>query len=311
MKRSKCIKCAKIDSQITWIAIKNSYGNNLARNYKKTDVNTYLNYITKKEKFIAESKNKTSIDDVSLYEVLRGNKLKLYFDIECIPINDEKFIYKIIDDLKTFIKETSGNEINDYVLTMNRHSSSHEGLSYHLIFCDYYTKQRNIRNLLLAFLEKYKYTDFMDTCVYSVNRLFKSINQVNISKSGERCDENDKHELIHGSAIDSIIQYIDNCKDFNYEYPNGKKKGKRISDYKITNKNIERKIIQVLNQVNDDVIFKRNNEMNDKELYNLLLEKLNEKENAFIKECIDYYEKNGSFSNFKFSISMIKSLIEI
>jgi len=301
-----------MSSKITWIAIKNSYGENLARNYKKTNVETYLRYITGKDNIITESSSKPKINDVSLYEVLRGNKLKLYFDIECIPINDEKFIYKIIDDLKAFIKETSGNEINDYVLTLNRHSSSHEGLSYHLIFCDYYTNQKNIRNLLLSFLEKHKYDDFMDTCVYSPNRLFKSINQVNISKSGERCDENDKHELIHGSAIDSIIQYVGNCKDFNYTYPShGKKKGKRISDEK-NEKRIEKKIIQVLSKVNDDVIFNsRNNEMTDKQLYSLLIDKLEKKENNFIRECVNYYEENGSFNNFKFSISMIRSLIEI
>ena len=160
--------------------------------------------------------------DVSLYEILdiRANT-KLYFDIENIDYDEPNFIYNIIRDLKLFIKKSSisenypsGIELTDYVLTINEESPNHEGLSYHLIFNHYYTTPINIRGLLFQFIKKYSiYEDYIDTVVYSRNRLFKSVYQIGIDGYPKN-----RHTIIEGTIEDSIIQNIYNCQEIKYKY---------------------------------------------------------------------------------------------
>ena len=352
------IEKPKTNSEVRFLAIKEAYSENIKRAYITIDVETYKNYLLKTSPtFVLPLKNgkintKTGrskdvkLKDYTLFEVLPNYDTKFYFDIENIPRFDDKFIYNIIRDIQAYVKKTSGIELKKYALTINEHSSSHEGLSYHLIFQDYYTTQQNNRFMLLRFLKEYDfYKEYIDTVVYSKNRLFKSANQLNINKN-----ENDFHKVIVGTIEDTIIQNIDGCKLFNYKwkYVQGAGKnsdkfspdkydkrynsGREIKEMKElkeevvklteTNSKLNEKIELLINKNEDDEIAiklnygkRKENKIDEKELYSILVSKIdewkdNEKEKIKVKKCNEWlklFDENGTFGNKK---QMIHNFIE-
>lgn len=207
---------------VRFITLKRFYNEN-KRKYKIETIDKFIEMVSK-------------TGDCSIFELLMVNKpVKIYVDIENIPCSAENTIYNIIGDLKTFIAKTANIEIGNYVLTYNP-ASRHEGLSYHLIFTEYYVKTlKNIKGLLTQFLTEYpQYSDFIDVSVYTNKRLFRSINQKGIRSSCEEAEatDDDYHRIIseNGKVEDTIIQNIIGCKLFDHHYEVVKKVGAHTSE---------------------------------------------------------------------------------
>ena len=143
-----------------------------------------------------------------IYEVLLDNPVKLFIDVDGIPKDKDLLIYEIIFNFINFMKTEFNITINDYALTKNVHSISHEGLSYHIYFPEYYVdKIFKIKYILTLFIKNYnEYYDYIDGCIYHYNRLFRCVNQLNASTKSNN-ENDDIHLLEHGTISDTIIQY--------------------------------------------------------------------------------------------------------
>ena len=155
-----------------------------------------------------------------IFEVLRNHIRRLYFDIEKIPVNNSGLIHELVHDLATFI----GINPNDYGLTINEHSTQHNGLSYHLTF-PYKSHAVNILNLIRNFKVAYsKYTEYIDEGVYDKRRLFRVPGQYKIGKfdasNPTNVDSADYHKIIHGTLHDLIIQNIETIPFLDKTYKN-------------------------------------------------------------------------------------------
>ena len=219
----------KVDSYIDYIEIHKSYVENKKRNHKCMRLSSYINII--------KNKNLTS----SFFEILNNyTNLKPYFDIEKIPVDQPNLIYDIIGDLRTWFSKETGNELGEYVLTLNKHSISHEGLSYHLIFYEWSCQQSKILSMLNNFLESHQeYVNYMDGSVYSNGRLFRSINQIGVDKKSFQLSkfEDDLHTIINVEQTDdaiakSIIQNTEDTKKIEHKFKSVKRpRAKNISNF--------------------------------------------------------------------------------
>lgn len=219
---SNIIKTNKPENYVRFIKLKRFYNEN-KRKYRTETLGEFARMISK-------------MGDYSIFELLMINSpVKIYVDIENIPRSAENTVYDIIGDLKTFIAKTANVEIGKYVLTYNP-ASRHEGLSYHLIFTEYYVKNlKEIKGLLTQFLNEYRqYSDFIDVSVYTNKRLFRSINQKGIRNSSDEPEatDDDYHRIIseNGKVEDTIIQNIIGCKLFDHHYGVVKNVGARTSE---------------------------------------------------------------------------------
>ena len=272
------------DQIMKFIMIRKSYMENKLRNHRTICTDKYLEYI--------RNPNFTS----SYFEVLSAYKaLKPYFDIEKIPVDQPNLIYDLIGDLRTWFSKETGEEMGEYILTHNKHSVSHEGLSYHLIFYERKTTQDNILNLLNNFLEAHpEYVTYMDGSVYSKDRLFRSVNQIGVDKKNKRLSqyEEDMHVIINKDQNDesiaqSIIQNIKDCKSIDHNFEAVKRpRSRHISNFTTTSK-LKQPTIIIHNHINKDddkfVPTKETNKANmDDEIYgkafalNLKRDKLND-----------------------------------
>ena len=337
----------QIQSQILFLPIKEQYSENIKKSRIIVNTSTYANYISNKVHDI-EIKNLSKakrtpknfirpLKDYTLYEVIPPYNIKFYFDIENIPRDDTNFINNIIRDIKEYVFKKTGIKFTDYSLTLNSHSSSHEGLSYHLVFLNYYTYQENIRRMVLHFLKEYDfYSDYIDTVVYSKYRLFKSANQINIRKDGGKSTPDDVHKIIVGTVEDSIIQNINSpkCERFNYNWEMIKSSGKnkifstdkgdkyfnsgRIIKELEEMKNDTKELKEIMkvhyenkiknkyneNEINIELLKpKMKNIINENDLYKQLLEITNDSNNiGLVNKCkkwIKLFDENNSFGNEK------------
>lgn len=295
-----------IEPNIKFIRIQKSYLENKSRNYQTNNVLDY------------EDKIKFRNYYSSLFEVLSPFKpLKPYFDIEKIPIDQPNLIYNIIDNLQTWFNKETGDELGEYILTHNKHSVSHDGLSYHLIFYERMAYQSEILNMLNNFLEIHpEYTTFMDGSVYSKDRLFRSVNQIGVDKKNNCLSphKDDIHIIVNKKQNDesiaqSIIQNTKNCTLIKHEFKSIKRpRSKHISYYSKT-KPIQPTII-IHNHINkeDDKYVPTNdpNKINiDNEIYcktfalNLKRDQLNDYVKEYINELLEYYNQNKTFDGYK------------
>ena len=205
----------KMQQKYTYVRI-----SNFRESYKQN--RKYCDSINEMKQIIEDNKN---TPDLSIFEVLENNIRRVYFDIEKIPIEEDKMIYDIITRLATFMKI----DPNNYALTLNT-GSHHPGLSYHLTF-PFKTHAGNILNLVRSFkLEYPEYTEYIDECVYNKNRLFRVPDQYGIAVYDEikgslaqskwyynRSDDintievdkyKDVHRIQYGRLEDLIIQNI-------------------------------------------------------------------------------------------------------
>lgn len=196
---------------VKFVNIQKSYKENIFSNYVSVSVKEYVKLI---------NINKCSMQ-YTLYEVLEENRaVKLYMDIENIPYNDTTKIYNIIQTFKKYCKEKYDLELTDYVLTQNNSSGTHPGLSYHVIFKHYNVYIHVLRNLMENFLNNNPELDeYIDCSVYSSLRLFKSVYQIGTT---EVKNPNNYHNLMIGTVEDSIIQNIENTKEFSKDLLNQK-----------------------------------------------------------------------------------------
>ena len=131
------------------------------------------------------------------YIVDINNLNKFYIDVENIHSdNPDEFVNELINDFINFVKQNNNyifkysykdgligtlqdNEVNSidtsYVITKNSQSSSHAGLSYHIIFSNIVIENGNYaRNILKDFvLHNKKYYGCIDLSVYTKRRLFR------------------------------------------------------------------------------------------------------------------------------------------
>jgi len=142
-----------------------------------------------------------------IYEVLLGNPVRLFIDIDGVPLELNSLIYEFISDFIMFMNVEFNIHITRYALTKNENSISHKGLSYHVYFPEYYVdKIFKIKYILTLFIKNHeKYYEYVDGCIYHYNRLFRCVGQLNASvKSNNEPD--DIHLLQKGTIEDTIIQ---------------------------------------------------------------------------------------------------------
>ena len=343
--------------KITVIPIKSSYMENLTSNYLKMSVNDYtkiLNgrYSTFSRTIINIMKvpamfgNGTKIKkvksvvnygtaDFSFYEVLPKNHyIKIFLDIENIPMDEPDIIDNIIRDFKKFTKDSANVDINLIALTLNTNSISHEGRSYHVIY-DVCTEIFNMRNMICWFLWKFPhYKNFVDSTVYSRNRLFKSINQININHNVGKSNPNDKHNLIRGTIEDSIIQNVNNIKSLGFEYyaTKIKQSTKNFSrddkhDHEDHEDREDREDRSNSEDRNDDDMQRTKTDsiedvilktkpviiITDEEIKGLIIgtemKKLNQKQQEFINDLKLHFEQHNTFDDYKYSRECLKSIL--
>ena len=123
---------------------------------------------------------KQNLTGRSVFEVIRTEEHKIFLDLEKIPVSQPDTYQEIIDNFMEFAdlnKQKTG-----YVVTHNK-GSSHQGLSYHVIFNVSITKF-NLRCLVNQFKEHYpQYKDYVDSTIYTRNRLFRLPEQVGCNKT--------------------------------------------------------------------------------------------------------------------------------
>ena len=251
----------------------------------------------------------------SYYELLNEN-VKLYFDIEKIPINEPDLINQIIKDLIDFFKKESNIDINKYCLTINKGTKTHNGLSYHLIFPEYYISSNYyLKCIVNKFIKlHYEYVNFVDGQVYARNRLFKCVNQYGFKgkpREGYTIDIEpiiihneqyfNKHELITGTIEESIINFIDNSKqlDFSFEqFP-------KLRYNKYIKKISEPDIMDVI---------RNRKEVGDKlfaDIFTISLTKTNDEVAEFTKDLIKHYQTHdNTFIEYAIPLETLKIIID-
>lgn len=138
----------KVDKQdyILIMPIRFSFYENDFKNYQLLTI----------PEFYKEMKN----SELSRYEVLINDDIKVFIDYDEIPYDDTTSIHELINDFKEF----TGIE-EDPVLTMNM-ESKHYSKSYHIFF-NYKTNRILMKNVIAKFIEKYpKHATKIDIGVY-------------------------------------------------------------------------------------------------------------------------------------------------
>lgn len=251
-----------------------------------------IRYCKSLDEMKREIESNSDNEDCSIFEVLENNIRRVYFDIENIPYEEEELIHEIIEDLAEFMEIDS----NNYALTLNM-GSHHPGLSYHLTF-PFKTHAGNILNLVRQFKLKHpEYINYIDECVYNINRLFRVPNQYGLVQLNERigwlapckyyygwkkdCKQemksskksSDIHRIQRGELEDLIIQNINNIPILDKIFDSVSKKKLPLNVFstpKMTNTIIE--LLKCVNGNNNDVI---------RENISLMKENLNVSENKF------------------------------
>ena len=193
------------------IDIKHSYEENKEENYKDVTVSQHIQDIQK-------------IDySYSRFEVITEDTRKMFFNIQGIDKDDTQLILKIVDELyiklfEFFIieqynsisrNETKYDNFYSYnsstcyntkvFITENIKSHSHEGRSYHVVFCNLIINLRGINKKPLEVMKDFinyyicnEYTgyQYIDDSIYSPGSLFRCINQpgVNINTNDSEAE---------------------------------------------------------------------------------------------------------------------------
>lgn len=201
------------ENRIKYIEISKNFTENKRENWKECN----------KEEYIAKLMKNDS--QTSIFEIL-GENVKIYFDIEKIPKENDKLIFdivaKIISEIVNKTKLTSVTDVS-YILTENLHSYTHEGRSYHLILYNLSMLKYDIKDFVNYYIfNKFIGYEYIDASVYSYNRLFRAVNQKGVSRFGDGLNNDDMHE---------VIKYYDANKGSSYDMPE--------------NEQIEHSIIQI------------------------------------------------------------------
>ena len=149
----------------------------------------------------------------SILEILTDYKVRMYFDIENIPRDNQEMIYEIINEIyKMTGLDKYDPKHEKYALTFNP-NSHHEGLSYHL-YLPIRTTKRDIYNFIKLFnhYTDYKYVNMIDYRVYGKNRLFRTVGCCCPGQWKKRQQRrlDDYHRLVKGDLDDTVIQNYKN-----------------------------------------------------------------------------------------------------
>lgn len=202
------------ENGIKYIEIAKNFTENKRQNWKECN----------KEEYIAKLMKNDS--QTSIFEIL-NDKIKIYFDIEKIPKENDKLIFDIVEKIIYEIVNKTHcvlcmNDIS-YILTENLHSYTHEGRSYHLILYNLSTSKHDIKDFINYYISnKFVGYEYIDASVYTYNRLFRAVNQKGVSRFGDGLNNDDVHK---------VIKYYDAGKGSSYNMPE--------------NEQIEHSIIQI------------------------------------------------------------------
>ncbi len=190
------------ENRIKYIEISKNFTENKRENWKECN----------KEEYIAKLMKKDS--QTSIFEIL-SDKVKIYFDIEKIPKENDKLIFDIVEKIiYEIVNKTHGvlcmNDIS-YILTENLHSYTHEGRSYHLILYNLSMRKYDIKDFINYYIgNKFVGYEYIDASVYTYNRLFRAVNQKGVSRFGDGLNNDDVHK---------VIKYYDAVKGPSYNMP--------------------------------------------------------------------------------------------
>ena len=175
------------ENRIKYIEISKNFTENKRENWKESNA---VDYVTK----LMKNDSQTSI-----FEIL-GDKVKIYFDIEKIPKENDKLIFDIVAKIITeIVNKTKLTNIADvsYILTENLHSYTHEGRSYHLILYNLSMSKYDIKDFINYYISnKFIGYEYIDASVYTYNRLFRAVNQKGVSRFGDGLNNDDVHKVI-------------------------------------------------------------------------------------------------------------------
>lgn len=156
------------------IPIKKKFTENKKKNY----VNVIIDYFIDQ---LLELNQK-----ISIYEVIqRQDTIKFFLDIEKIPKEAPYLIFEIVEKFSQYMSEKHNIQFNDYIITINLNSNTHEGFSYHVIYDGIYSNIIDIGKFVIEFSSLNKFGDFIDTSIYTSNRLFKLPLQYGIDLNGK------------------------------------------------------------------------------------------------------------------------------
>lgn len=188
--------------------------------YYHASKNKYINGTLEQLIQTAKTSSNTTL------EILNNIMRRLYFDIENIPVEKPELINEIIEALAKMVDI----DPTKYALTINKHSSQHKGLSYHLYF-PYKLENYKIRCLVNDFkTENEELGQYFDDCVYNNGRLFRLPEQ---KGCGFGSSEDDKHEIVHGTFEDCVIQNLNGLPTLEYRI-------KHVGKYIPTQKKFQR-----------------------------------------------------------------------
>lgn len=239
-KDRKAIKAQLPDDPIWVVDINESFYESSPRNWKRIECSDAFeeqpNYL------------------ISRYEVLKDRYRRFYFDVENVPKDAPETVDNFIKLFNDFlIKASYIAEPMNYVKTLNVGSVNHEGLSYHVICYEYSADFIHQKAAVQAFLdseEGKQFEPYIDTSVYSKNRLFKLPYFVGIPKAEDNyhafaCDDHD-HEHY-------VIQHTINTEELilHYKLVKGKE---GFSGPSREEKKLNKKIEKVLKAVNAKVM---------------------------------------------------------
>lgn len=146
--------------------------------------------------------------EYSLLEILTNDTIRFFMDIENIPDDQDKLIYTIIEDLVKYF-----NIPLKYSLTLNK-KSNHKGLSYHVYFPFRINKTIAYKLIQNFLCEHSSYYSYIDSSIYTKNRLFRTIGSVDPGKVINTRNLESVHELVEGDIEDTIIQNYINLENF-------------------------------------------------------------------------------------------------
>jgi hypothetical protein len=303
----------------SYVSILKSYKENRPKNVKK------LLDGTKLKEFIINSllANYEQYEDnvnnkYSMFEIITG-RVKIFFDIEKIPQENDNMIDEIINDIRKFVKETANIDLMNYGLTLNRGSCNHEGLSYHLVFTEYSIDVRKLKKLVTAFIntEEYsKYKDVIDAGIYNLRRLFKLPYQYGVQRENESKSLNDYHEVVHGTLIDMFITQVGNTRPFAFEYVGGKG-GNEISGGQPPS-NLVKTVKSLINKLDDR--FGKDEDapktISDNKIIDMTMDLLTilSPESIHVKFCneiIEHFNKNNSLKTFRLTEQACAHILEM
>ena len=169
----------------------------------------------------------------SRYEILNNDVRKLYFDIDGVPLMNENLVHEFMHTYEEFFKTKINDASNTftepfkYVITSNKNSSTHPGLSHHVIVWNYsmdYLEQKHILNMFKNSTAGTKYIKYVDSSVYSSLRLFKVPNFIGIPINAnpenyhrpDASDRNISHYLIQYTTDTQRLRIIPGVKREEY-----------------------------------------------------------------------------------------------